>query len=100
MGYFQVMNSLSKLPVIAEVLADACVGISKLKANPAAVIAEAQIRQVAVLSRNRPVAYVISPEVWEAVVDLLAERKLVNAAAAELLEDADEAIEVDIDAYL
>lgn len=59
------MNAHSKPPVIAEVLANACVSISSFKANPAAVIAEAQSRQVAILSRNKPVAYVISPEVWE-----------------------------------
>ena len=43
-------------PVVEQVLADACVGISMLKANPAAVIAEAQERPVAVLNRNKPVA--------------------------------------------
>ncbi|MDR2856625.1 MAG: type II toxin-antitoxin system prevent-host-death family antitoxin [Novosphingobium sp.] len=64
-----------KPPVIEEVLANACVGISTLKANPAAVIAEAQNRQVAILNRNRPVAYVVSPSVWEAVMDMLEERE-------------------------
>jgi antitoxin StbD len=68
------MNDLSKSPVIAEVLANACVSISNLKANPALVVAEAQSRQVAILNRNKPVAYMISPEVWEAVIDLLEER--------------------------
>ena len=64
------MNVQAKPPLIAEVLADAVVSISTLKTNPAAVIAEAQIRQVAILSRNKPVAYVVSPKVWEYLCDL------------------------------
>lgn len=93
------MNALGKPPVIEEVLADACVSISNLKANPAAVIAEAQMRQVAVLNRNKPVAYVISPAVWEHVLDLLDERKLVQEAQAALAEDGGDIV-VDLDDYL
>jgi antitoxin StbD len=64
------MNDLSRPPIVAEVLADACVSISNLKANPAAVVAEVQMRQVAILNRNKPVAYMISPEVWEYLCEL------------------------------
>ena len=85
------MNIQSNPPLIAEVLAEACVSISTLKANPAAVIAEAQLRHVAILSRNRPVAYVVSPEVWEYLSELhdnardaeLVEQRLADAHAAE-----------------
>lgn len=56
--------------VIDKVLADAVVGISELKKNPAAVIRAAQEQQVAILNRNKPVAYVISPEVWEYLCEL------------------------------
>lgn len=52
-------------------LADFGVSISDLKRNPAAVIAEARKHQVAILNRNKPVAYVISPEVWEFLCELL-----------------------------
>lgn len=93
------MNALGKPPVIEEVLADACVSISNLKANPAAVIAEAQMRQVAVLNRNKPVAYVISPAVWEHVLDVLDERRLVQEAQAALAEDGGDIV-VDLDDYL
>lgn len=99
MTYFQVMNAPLKPPVISQILADACVSISNLKANPAAVIAEAQERQVAVLNRNRPVAYVISPEVWEYVSDLIADRALERDAAAALDEPCEE-VEVDLGDYL
>ena len=56
--------------IIEKVLADAVVGISELKKNPAAVIRAAQVQQIAILNRNKPVAYVISPEVWEYLCEL------------------------------
>ena len=93
------MNAPIKPPVISEVLADACVSISNLKANPAAVIAEAQVRQVAVLNRNKPVAYVISPEVWAYVSELVADRQLAREAA-EALAEGDEGVELDLGDYL
>ena len=52
-------------------LAQFGVSISELKRNPAAVVAEAQKHQVAITNRNKPVAYVISPQVWERVLALL-----------------------------
>ncbi|WP_374413395.1 type II toxin-antitoxin system Phd/YefM family antitoxin [Novosphingobium colocasiae] len=93
------MNAPLKPPVIAEILADACVSISNLKANPAAVIAEAQIRQVAILNRNRPVAYVISPGVWEHICDLFADHQLLREAEA-ALESDEEGVEVSLDDLL
>lgn len=90
------MNAISKPPVIAEVLAEACVSISNLKANPAAVVAEAQMRQVAILSRNKPVAYVISPEVWESVIDLLEDWQ-DNQIMEERLSTLETAVVVQID---
>ena len=69
------MNDLSKSPIIEDVLATATVSISKLKANPAAVIAEAQQREVAVLNRNKPVAYIVSPEAWEYLCELHEDRQ-------------------------
>jgi antitoxin StbD len=90
------MNAPFKPPVIEEILADACVSTSGLKKNPAAVIAEAQIRQVAILNRNRPVAYVIAPHVWEYLCDLVTDQRLLEQIEREL-EDGGEEIEVSID---
>jgi antitoxin StbD len=90
------MNKLFKPAVVEEVLASACVGISMLKANPAAVIAEAQVRQVAILNRNKPVAYVISPAVWEAVMDVLEEREDARLME-ERLGELDSAIPVKLE---
>lgn len=94
------MNAPFKQPIIEEILADACISISNLKANPAAVVAEAQVRQVAILNRNRPVAYVIAPHVWEHLCDLVAERRLMREAEEELAADDGEEIEVDLAGYL
>ena len=94
------MNAPIKQPIIAEVLAEACVSISNLKANPAAVIAEAQARQVAVLSRSKPVAYIVAPHVWEYLCDLVTERRVMQEAEEELANDDGAGIEVDLDDYL
>ena len=59
------MNAPFKSPPVDTILAEACVGISELKKNPAAVIAVAREQQVAILNRNKPVAYIIAPHVWE-----------------------------------
>jgi antitoxin StbD len=85
---------------IENILAEATVGISDLKKNPAAVIAEARVRQVAILNRNRPVAYVVSPETWEYLTDMLADQRLERDARAELEDTASEGVEVNLDAYL
>ena len=85
--------------IVQEVLADACVSISDLKRNPAAVIAEAKLRQVAILNRNKPVAYVIAPHVWEYLCDLVADQHLIREAE-EALAEGGEGIEVDLDDYL
>ncbi len=56
---------------IVPILAEIGVSISDLKRNPAAVIGAAQAQQVAILNRNKAVAYVISPQVWERVIDMI-----------------------------
>lgn len=90
----------TKRSIIEDVLATATVSISDLKKNPAAVIAEAEHRQVAILNRNRPVAYVIAPHVWEYLCDMVADRRLEEEAidALERIERGDEdVISVSID---
>ena len=56
---------------VVPILADVSVSISDLKRNPTAVIEAARKQQVAILNRGRAVAYVISPEVWDSVVDMI-----------------------------
>ena len=90
------MNKPFKPEPIVPIHADVGVSISDLKRNPAAVIAAAREQQVAILNRNKPVAYVISPEVWEGVLDMLddlEDAKLVE----ERMKELDSAIPVKLE---
>jgi len=78
------------------ILARVGVSISDLKRNPAAVITAAKEQQVAILNRNRPVAYMISPEVWEGILDLMEEQEDAKLVS-ERLADMDNAIPVKLD---
>lgn len=90
------MNKPFKPEPIVPILADVGVSISDLKRNPAAAIAAAHDQQVAILNRNKPVAYVVSPEVWEAVLEMMEDRE-----DAELIEqrmkELDRAVPVKLD---
>jgi antitoxin StbD len=90
------MNAPLKSDPVVPILADACVGISELKKNPAAVIAAAREQQVAILNRNKPVAYVISPEVWEHICDVFEDLADEREVRKILMEEDDE-IEVTLD---
>jgi antitoxin StbD len=93
------MNKPFKPEPIVPILANVAVSISDLKRNPAAVIEEARLQQVAILNRNKPVAYVVSPEVWDHILDVFDERKLVREAEAALEEDGND-VAVNLDDYL
>lgn len=93
------MNAPFKPDTVLPILADMRVGISELKKNPAAVVAAAKVRQVAILNRNRPVAYVISPEVWDHIVDVFDDMKLARLAQ-EAIDSGEEGIEVSIEDLL
>jgi len=80
------MNAPFKSDPVVPILADACVGISELKKNPAAVIAVAREQEVAILNRNKPVAYIVSPDVWEHLCDLVEDRRLVEQARDSLAD--------------
>lgn len=85
---------------IVPILAEVGISISDLKKNPAAAVRAARLQQVAVLNRNKPVAYIVSPAVWERLNDLLLDAQLERQAREELRDDSDAGIEVDLDAYL
>jgi antitoxin StbD len=90
------MNVPFKPESVTPILADACVSISELKKNPAAVIAAAREEQVAILSRNKPVAYLISPEVWEYLDDLADDASMADLIRERLAEKG-EAVPVSLD---
>lgn len=90
------MNAPFKAPPTETILANACVGVSELKKNPSAVIAVAQEQQVAILNRNKPVAYLIAPHVWE-YLDNLADLAACDRLAEEALAEDDDEVEVSLD---
>ena len=93
------MNAPFQSEVVTPILAGACVGISELKKNPAAVIAAAREQQVAILNRNKPVAYMISPEVWDYLCEMVDDQKLVEMAR-EALDSGEEGVPVTMDELL
>jgi antitoxin StbD len=66
------------------ILAPSSVGISELKANPNAVLDAADGMPVAVLNRNKPIAYLLSSDAWEAICDRLEDIELRQQAEARL----------------
>ena len=78
------------------ILANKAVGISELKQNPAAILTAAAAEPVAILNRNKPAGYIISPEVWEALADRLEDIELA-IIAKERLNDGEEPVKVSLD---
>jgi len=79
---------------ITEVIhATQSVGISALKLNPTAVIESADGRAVAILNRNKPVAYLLPADQYEALLDRLEDYELADIVRARQNEPM---VEVDI----
>ena len=78
------------------IYADFSVSMSEFKKKPAQVLRTAGEKPVAVLNHNRPAFYMVTPKLFEALVDELADRDLVELARQRLARKA-EAIEVDLD---
>lgn len=78
------------------IYADYSVSMSDFKRNPAQVLRTAGEKPVAVLNHNRPAFYMVTPKLFEAMVEEMAERDLLNLARQRLaLKDT--AVEVGID---
>lgn len=78
------------------IYADLSVSMSDFKRNPAQVLRAAGEKPVAVLNHNRPAFYMVTPKLFEALIDEMAERDLL-ALVRQRLTLKDSAIEVDID---
>lgn len=82
------------------IYADCTVSMSEFKKNPAQVLRTAGEKPVAVLNHNRPAFYMLTPKLYEALieefVDKVADRDLVELVRQRLAR-RDTAIEVDID---
>jgi antitoxin StbD len=78
------------------ILANKVVGISELKANPGAVLSAAETEPIAILNRNKPAGYLISPQAWQAITERLEDAELLAIAQARLA-DGQAAVKVTLD---
>ncbi|WP_447529385.1 type II toxin-antitoxin system Phd/YefM family antitoxin [Vreelandella sp. TE19] len=79
-----------------QVLAPLSVSISELKKNPSSLLAQADGAAIAVLNHNKPAAYLVPAETFEAMMEMLEDYEL-----ARLVEqrrgDKDKAVTVELD---
>ena len=78
------------------IYADYSISMTDFKKNPAQVLRTAGEKPVAVLNHNRPAFYMLTPKLFEALVEELSDRHLVELVRRRLARK-DTAIEVDID---
>jgi antitoxin StbD len=78
------------------IYADYTVSMSDFKRNPAQVLRTAGDKPVAVLNHNRPAFYMVTPKLFEALIEEMADRELM-VLVRQRLALRDTAIEVDID---
>ncbi len=79
------------------IYADLSISMSEFKKNPAQVLRSAGEKPVAVLNHNKPAFYMLTPRLFESLIDEMTDRDL-NELVRTRLEQKDAAIEVDIDA--
>jgi len=79
-----------------QVLADFSVSISELKKNPSALLSQASGSPIAVLNHNKPAAYLIPAETYEALMDMVEDYEL-GKLVEERLKDKSKAIMVSLD---
>lgn len=78
------------------IYADLSISMSEFKKNPAQVLRTAGDKPVAVLNHNRPAFYMVTPKLFEALIEEMAGRDLVEIAR-QRLSRKDTAIDIDID---
>jgi antitoxin StbD len=76
------LKIISLEKVMEAIHATQSVGISELKLNPTAVIESADGGAVAILNRNKPVAYLLPADRYEALLDRLEDYELADIVRA------------------
>lgn len=69
-----------------QVLADFSVNISELKRDPLALLAQAGGSPIAVLHHNKPAAYLVPAETYEALLDAMGDCELAKLVKERRLE--------------
>ena len=78
------------------VLSDLSASITELKKNPSALLKQASGEPVVILNHNKPTAYLIPAEAYEALMDRLEDLEL-GAIVRQRTTEKPDAIEVDLD---
>lgn len=84
------------LIIMRQILADVSVSISELKKNPSALISQASGSPIAVLNHNKPAAYLIPAETYEALLDTIEDHELARLVE-ERRGDKSQAVTVSLD---
>lgn len=79
-----------------QVLADFSVSISELKKNPSSLLSQASGSPIAVLNHNKPAAYLIPAETYEAIMEMIEDYEL-GKLIEERRGERDEAVAVSLD---
>ena len=79
-----------------QILADFTVSISELKKNPSSLLSQASGSAIAVLNHNKPAAYLIPAETYEALMDMIDDYEL-SKIVEKRRADKDQAIAVRLD---
>ena len=74
--------------------AEIAVSVAELEKNPGSIVSEAQDTPVALLNRDRIVAYVVSADTYEAMIDRLDDLDLIDLVKARAGEKG---VPVDLD---
>jgi len=78
------------------IYADLSVSMTEFKKNPAKIVRSADKKPVAVLNHNKPAFYMLAPELFEALLQELEDRELLELARQRLVTKGD-VVTVDLD---
>lgn len=79
-----------------QILADFSVSISELKKNPSSLLSQASGSPIAVLNHNKPAAYLIPAETYEALMYMIEDYEL-SKLVEERRGDKEQAVAVSLD---
>lgn len=77
-----------------QILTEIAASISELKANPMKVVASGEGMPIAVLNRNAPAFYCIPAKAYEAMMELIEDKELLEIARSRMDE---ESVKVELD---
>lgn len=78
------------------ILSSLSASLSELKKDPLALLEEAAGEPVAILRKNRPVAYLVPADVYEAMVELLEDYELDQIVRERLTQEKKDAIAISL----